>query len=1089
MTKVSHKHIAHIIYSIITIIISCALLEAGDLQAYRQRWRTSRPILEKLRAQPRQYRDAVCDRNILGRLRDRGKAAGGRAGAVDTIRVLVIKAQFQTDEDPNTTGNGQFDYQGNGVPVYTNNDPAQGHNFDYEPPHDSLYINAQMLALRNYYWAVSGGKLWVEFRQVPEGLQSAYTVPHQMSFYSDFYNNWDDWGAGIYVLLRDAIEAADADPANISFRDYQSYMVIHAGSCWQTDPAGADIPSVFIRMDETSPIIANAGADSIYDGIIDAETQSQDGMVIGSQGEIAHEFGHQLGLPDLYDYSYNSVALGEWELMSWGSFNMNAYVPPHLSAWCKVFLGWSDPVVLPPGTDTTMALRWVAKNPDDVVKIPINSHEYYLVENRRAQTNPDETVVFDSLDYGSDSSGVRTWKRGVLVRVDDYDMSLPFELGTGGLLVYHVDEDLLRDRWPDNSLETGEVKAIDLEEADHVQDLERWWGLSPYDTYASPYDAFFSGNNDRFDDGSDPPTKANGGAYSHISMSGVSAPGLAMSAKFKIGWDLPGFPAVLGDTVDWNSPNYAVINAGTDSAFTVVIIPGISGKLYAWRSNGQGYLNRDTIHVVGGDTVRIRAEMAKVRGNIYSSPAVGDVDKDGRPEVFVSAATTLTEGYVYGFRFQNQPAEDTSATDSLHHYPVNRAVSLPGFPVLVNGPIYSSPVLAEIDGDSTMEVIVAADDKQLHAWNHDGTPVAGFPVDLGMETRATPAVADLDPPADRGEVVALSGDSRVFAFRGDGTTLPGFPILQPWVDWVSSSPATADIDLKQYAEIVACTKKGMYILYRDGSIAPGWPVAFEQACVSSPALGDIDGDYYLEIAVANGNKLYVFNYNGSLATGFPVEVSQGGTVQSSPIFVDIDGDLRMEVIISSPDGKLYAFKEQGEPAGGFPLTLGGESYSTPMAFYFDDNYNTLELAVGCDDGKFYVWSIPAVLDYRYYMMGWRKFHANQLNTGYLGWSPSVWLPAPPDKELISNLYIYPNPVKRISGKIRFSAGDASSANVKVFNLAGDLVQDMDIQTFPRTENEVRWDTANMASGVYIIRVEVRGQGGTKTLTCKAAVIK
>lgn len=1067
---------------LIIILAGLIILPAAahDLVRLKSGRSHSLRIMERLKSFPRQYRDAVSRRNILGQIRQAKKARGDKAPGVDTVRVLVIKAQFQLDDDPSTTGDGHFDYQGNGQPIYINNDPHQGHNFEYEPPHDSLYINAQMLALRNYYWTVSGGRIWVEFKQVPEGLQAAYTLPHQMSFYSDFYNNWDNWGAGIYVLLRDAIEAADADPLDISFRDYQCFMVIHAGSCWQTDPWGADIPSVFIQMDEDFPIIANAGADTIYEGIIDAETQSQDGMVIGSQGEIAHEFGHQLGLPDLYDYSYNSVALGEWELMSWGSFNMNAYVPPHLSAWCKVFLGWADPLVLPPGTDTTVALRWVAKHPQDIVKIPINSHEYYLIENRRSQSNPDTVVHFDPNEYGSDSSGVRVWKRGVLVKVDDYDISLPFELGSGGLLVYHIDERLIAERLRDNSLQTGDIKAIDLEEADHIQDLERWWGISPYSTFASPRDAFYAGNNDRFDDFSDPPTTANDGAFSHISMTSVSAPGETMTAHFKVGWDLPGFPAILGDMVDWNSPNYAVLNQGTDSAFTVLLLPGTSGKLYCWRADGRGYLNQDTIHVQGADTVRIHAEMAKVPGNIYSSPAVGDVDRDGRPEVFVSAAVSLTEGYVYGFRFQAQPAFDT--TENGHIYPVNRAVPVPGFPVQVNGPIYSSPVLADIDGDDTLEVVVAADDKRLHAWRYNGTSVSGFPVALGMESRSTPAVAEIDGAPGR-EILALSGDSRVFAVNRQGAALAGFPALQAWVDWVISSPAVSDIDNDGRSDIIVSNKKGLYVLNHEGTIKPGWPFYFDQPSTSSPAVGNIDEDPYNEIVIANGTRLYAFNYNGTLVTGFPVNLTSQENIVSSPIVVNLAGGPSAEIIIATPDGRLCAYDGKGRPVPGFPLTLGGSSFSTPMAFEFDGQAATVELAAAADDGKLYVWSLPAQPQWA---TGWCRFHAVPDNSGFVP-GPSQFLTQP--QEILANLYVYPNPVKKAQGRIRFTAGDVYLGNCKIFNLAGDLVQDMNIIVSPRTDNEIRWDTANLASGVYIIRVEAKGDRGSKILTCKAAVIK
>ena len=341
------------------ILMALTSARAGDLQELKQQWKTSRPILDKIKQQPRQYKDAVSKMNLLGRVREVAKSKGrSKAANRDTIHVLAIKAQFQLDDDVNTAGNGYFDYAGNGQPMYINGSYLNGHNLDYEPPHDSLYIHNQMLALRNYYLAVSDSQLYIEFEQWPRADTAAYTLPHQMSFYSDFYNGGANWGAGLYVLLRDAVDAASNDPGNCSFstgsgaaKVPKAVMIFHAGSCWQTDPYGADIPSVFLQMDESSPIIVKAGADTIYEGIIDAETQSQDGMVLGSQGEIAHEFGHQLGLPDLYDYSMYSVGLGEWELMSWGSWNMNAYVPPHISAWCKVFLGWSQPKTLKPGDD------------------------------------------------------------------------------------------------------------------------------------------------------------------------------------------------------------------------------------------------------------------------------------------------------------------------------------------------------------------------------------------------------------------------------------------------------------------------------------------------------------------------------------------------------------------------------------------------------------------------------------------------------------------------------------------------------------------------------------------------------------------
>ena len=1066
-------------------------LHGDDLKNLKATWKSSMPIAEQIKQQPRGYRDAVSTRNILGGIRAAKAKRGIKAATPDTIKVLVIKAQFQLDSDVNTTGNGHFDYAGNGEPIYTNNDPAQGHNLYYEPPHDSTYIHNQMLAMRNYYWAVSYGKLYIEFEQFPKGDTAAYTLPHQMSFYSDYYNNWDNWGAGLYFLFRDAIAAADNDPANISFKNYQSFMVIHAGSCWQTDSWGADIPSVFISLGD-QPLMANAGADTIYDGILDAATQSQDGMVLGSQGEFAHEFGHQLGLPDLYDYTYESAGLGEWELMSWGSFNMNAYVPPHISAWCKVFLGWAEPIELKPGGDFEQVFAWVAKDSMAIVKIPINSHEYYLIENRRAWANPDDAVDFsDSLiyGYGSDHSAVRTWRNGVLVKVDDYDMSLPFDLNRGGLLVYHVDEDLIRQRWYDNSLMTGNVKAIYMLEADHIQDL-RHWVSSPYSTIASPYDAYFSGNNDRLDDASNPATLANDGSSTHISIYNISLPGDTMKARVKVGWSVPGFPAVLGDTVDWNSANYLTMYPGSDSSYKAVLVAGVLGRLYAWKADGSGLFNRDTILVLpGSDTVQVRAEIARVKEGsyVYSSPAVADIDLDGVPEVFITSYCSMTEGQVSGFSLIPQP--DTVLSDNGNPYVVYHATLIPGFPVNVTGPIYSSVTLGDVNGDDTMEVIAAGEYRKLHVWDHRGNVLAGFPLDLTMETRSTPALADIDPASPGKEIVVLSGDSRVFVFKGNGELVAGFPALRPWADDVFSSPAVGDIDRDGNPDIICCTNKGIYVVNRAGKMLKGWPIDFTglyYTIISSPALGDIDGDGYLELAVAINNKLHVYNYNGTLVEGFPVVVSASQLVQSSPIMADVDGDRLPEIVIGSPDNSLMAFNNDGSDAAGFPLTIGGRTYSTPLAFDLDGDSINTELAIGCDDGRLYAWSLPSSFSSR--TSHWSGFHNDQANSGYLNWDLSQH-PLKSSDKLLANAYVYPNPARGNSAKIRFSLNTQANVNIKVFNLAGDLVQDFSQPGFAGTENEILWKLGKLAFGVYLIRLEAVSTNDTQYQILKAAVIR
>lgn len=111
-------------------------------------------------------------------------------------------------------------------------------------------------------------------------------------------------------------------------------------------------------------------------------------------GVIAHEFGHSLGLPDLYDTSRNarSEGLGNWDLMaggSWGGDGNSPEMPVHMSAWSKGYLGWVKPKDVI--TDTTIAALKDYETQDDVYLVTINKKKniYYLISNR-------QRVHFDS---------------------------------------------------------------------------------------------------------------------------------------------------------------------------------------------------------------------------------------------------------------------------------------------------------------------------------------------------------------------------------------------------------------------------------------------------------------------------------------------------------------------------------------------------------------------------------------------------------------------------------------------------------------------------------------------------------------------
>ena len=63
-------------------------------------------------------------------------------------------------------------------------------------------------------------------------------------------------------------------------------------------------------------------------------------------GVISHEYGHDLGLPDLYDTSGAAESdVDFWDLMSSGSHTGPLFqtIPVHMGLWDKYVLGWVDP--------------------------------------------------------------------------------------------------------------------------------------------------------------------------------------------------------------------------------------------------------------------------------------------------------------------------------------------------------------------------------------------------------------------------------------------------------------------------------------------------------------------------------------------------------------------------------------------------------------------------------------------------------------------------------------------------------------------------------------------------------------------------
>ncbi|MCK4353208.1 VCBS repeat-containing protein [candidate division WOR-3 bacterium] len=1029
-------------------------------------------------------------RNLLEGIKKRKLGPGP-----DTLYVLAIRIEFQEDTTSLTTGNGLMDIEGNEFPYdslgYINGkrdspfDSISGnkgyHNLYYDPPHTKRYFEHLMESLRNYWWDNSGGKLYIKFDVVPDGDNASYKLPYKMTYYGDPEN----YVQGLLTLFRDAVLTCDEDTL-VKFKNYDAVILFHAGSMWQTDyfwDSPCDIIACFVaNIDEYfgTPVWVDDGTVAITEGIIYPETAFQDGMSGYLQGGLAHEFGHQLGLYDLYDTWGETMGCGGWALMGTGNWNLNGLLPPHTSAWHTEKLGWIKPEILDKDTTDIKVYRMGGNDTTrtKLYKVPINTKEYFLVTERFAYHSPDTSVdsfwVSPDSIFHFDSTGIRVWKDGVLIRFDDYDWGTPCDTMAGGLAIWHIDEDKVARDSLMNEINVGSPKGVDMEEADGIQDFETpWWLATNMEAffYGTPWDVFYEGNLDKFTPITKPNTNNNKGSMSHISIYNISKSDTVMSFSLKFDWRYASFPVKCGDFFDVNSPNIIEVNGKKLIACNVM--DTLNG--------GYTFVCNDS----GGIKWSYQPVDAGYGANIFSSPAIGDINGDGIPDVVCGAYFgRWRESKKTFYSRRLKPSATSSfkmAKDSVlevwskvYAWDILSGNILPGFPTTdtIRDAIISAPLLANIDTIEGKEIFIGSDDGKLYAWDGNGNSLAGFPKNLHQYIWTTPVYDSCDTV-----IYAVSFDGRIWAIKPNGDTL--WTALEPHLPPTTSSPVVGDINGDGKSEIIISTGIGeVYCINNSGKTI--WSRSLKDTSFySSPALADIDGDSLLDIILAAGNKIYAFNNNGANLPGFPIETKVSESFQSSPVVGDINGDGRLEIVIGSPDGELLAYTNKGDLASGFPLSVGGKIYSTPVLVDIDGD-ELLEIIVGCDDGKLYAWSLG-----NYGALPWAMLHCDECNNGIYKLTPTPpIIPTNVFKE--SPFYIYPNPVHSW-GRIKYFSGSASSVNIKIINIAGEIVKDFEGKIGEKGSIEV--PLPDLVSGIYICRIEVKAGSENFVRFKKFAVVK
>ncbi len=492
------------------------------------------------------------------------------------------------------------------------------------PYYENLIFNhSNNMSMASYYNETSYGI--VNVTGVVGGPNKWYTSAYNMSYYGKDCSGAgsDDCFGQTYELICEAAALADAD---VDFTQYDAdgngfidhILIVHAG-CGQEDSTGCTMtdPLWSVRWSWTDLCTGMTfDGKRIRSGTILAEDSPM--------GTFGHESGHDFAnLPDLYDIDYSSEGIGNWGMMSGGSWNgpwgYEGDVPAHFSAWSKYFMGWVTPTLVN-STLLDEEIAAVEYSPDvyqimiplgDTPKNPSSGgeKEYFLVENR-------QKVGFDSYIPGP------------------------------GLLIWHIDDN--QGRISSNYFNAYDSdRGVDLEEADQgTQSNLGLDGQAPTTGDRGVAADTWKANNAGFTDASVPNSKSKAGSASYINVTNISASGMVMTADF-----LGSGSSVLGPII-LSSGNVTPQAGYADEAFNYTV------SYKSSNNSAPAYVN---VSIDGG-----------VSRGMNASDAADTTYSDGKSYYH---ATLLLEG-VHNFSFTASDGVNSNTTPT---YTGPNATIRPGY--------------------------------------------------------------------------------------------------------------------------------------------------------------------------------------------------------------------------------------------------------------------------------------------------------------------------------------------------------------------------------------------------------------------------
>jgi M6 family metalloprotease-like protein len=1051
--------------------------------------------------------------------------------------------------------------------------PTSTQSSFYYSAHDELYYTHLLQDVQDYYQAVSGGRFTFDFMVHDRVIALDRTMGH--------YGNHPEFGEQPFALAADAI-ATLVDEIDLS--QYGTVILIHAGAGQETDILNNSPeqiystylgPAAFQRAVDDSILsqpyllCGSATPDTVRHVLVLPETQFQDSFdgfsgQYGSLGTYCFVVGLRLGMLSLSDFtpagSPDSQGVGQFCLMGYGLFTAGGYIPPHPCAFNKMLMGWLDPYPVDPGLGATWTL-FPSEQPDHplaAAKIDLTGSEYFLLEYRLQ--DPDGNRIFsfagdlndNNVPDFYDISNSRTYDGGGVpngffdaadgdVRerlvgaewdffLSDNTARAPGVKGAGsGIYIWHIDEGVIRDAFGRRqNLFNADPrrKAVDLEEADGIQDLD---SREPSPYWLGGDDDSFRGEGAAvFGPDTRPDTRTNGGVRTGLVIDQISTVVLDSPYVYHVGTDstyagiryresmtfrcrredagdaeIQLLAAKDLDGVDMTGSHLlvATLDGDFDNGVPVFVAAADSGRVYAWTADLAEWVDQDD----DSETFRPLAVGTDELGAFVTwlpPAAAGQFDPTtSELEIVLSSAAGL-----YAFRADGTPlASGSGETDW------GRVAALE---------ILLPPVLVPLDISGQLDAAVIAcvvspgpepnpTANQLRFFNHHGDEVAPA-VSLPGRATAPPVrlggilFTTIETTDNKGVLVATTyGEKASVLWQAPLDLVPGSqpPLVASnatATDGVAAdplSPATAVI------VVTSAAGRGQTIVVSSlgAEVHPLWPIDL----VATSPLGP--GGAY-----TGADLLGRVSASGALWTGWPrrpAPAVQASGAQPLALFARQSAGFSADSyhhLFSTRDGRLYLTGPRGEIAPGWPVAGPADLQATPAI---------VTLAQGTSDERLLFMAagtVPqitglansgeneqAVLLTRAVtrLRSWEWPGAGaQLQVPAHGamYGGSPWrgeaagsLTDPVALQMASlaaSHVCYPQPLATDVLRVRGQVRRPGSARAVILNLQGERVRDTgELPILGNMPFELEIDMRGVASGLYLCRLEANGETSVRTI--------